>query len=166
MNTRCHHCGWSFSLSREATETAVAAALAANEKMHVEHCPRCRKVIKIPVTQLRRGLPHGWTPPEPTATEAEPAAAPEPEPVAEAVAEAKPAEEATAKPRKRRSAGAAQAASVNEPEPAEEATARPKKPATNTQPPSGKPAAEPSAAKKTARKQSKPIGGNDDGHAR
>lgn len=60
MNTRCYRCGWSFSLSREVIENAVANA--GNDNIHVEHCPRCRQVIKIPIQQLRRALPPGWTP--------------------------------------------------------------------------------------------------------
>jgi hypothetical protein len=60
MNTRCFRCGWSFSLSRETIENAVANA--GSQKIHVEYCPRCRQVIKIPIQQLRRALPSGWTP--------------------------------------------------------------------------------------------------------
>lgn len=146
MNTRCHYCGWSFSLSRDALEAAVSVALAANEKMHMEHCPRCRRVIKLPVAQLRRALPANWSPAE------APAAPAEPEPVAEVTApEVAETPEATADKPKRRRRGAAAATSTA----ADEATQPPNKAAV-TKPPSGKTAAKAPAAKKTARKQSKP----------
>src|SRR5688572_12291507 len=141
MNTRCHYCGWSFSLSRDALEAAVSAALAANEKTHVEHCPRCRRVIKLPVEQLRRGLPVGWTP-----TEAEPAEAAEQEPAPEAVAvtEAPQDEPAEAKPRRRRRGAASKAeaeALESAPEPEAE-PAQPKRSASKTKSTTGKTAAE------------------------
>ena len=57
MNTRCYRCGWSFSLSREAISAAVAQAEATHAKYHVEHCPKCRQTIKLPVDQLKRAAP-------------------------------------------------------------------------------------------------------------
>jgi len=59
MNTRCYRCGWSFSLSREAMEEAAVSS--AGQKAHVIHCPRCRQAISIPMDQILRGLPAGWT---------------------------------------------------------------------------------------------------------
>ena len=97
MNVRCYRCGNSFSLSREVVEGAVAAT--PNDKVYVAYCPRCRQVNKVPMQQLKRSLPAGWTP-----APATPAAAPVPEPEPEptpapaAVAEAAPAAKA---PRKR-----------------------------------------------------------------
>ena len=142
MNTRCYRCGWSFSLSREEIEAAVAAAMASGEKIHAERCPHCRQVIKLPVEQLRRALPPGWTPDE-RQTAAEPAAT-ETEAAPATEAQAEPAAAAPAKPRRHhRSSGQA-------PEDEAAQTAPPGKPR------SGKPAAGSPAAKKTARKQSKP----------
>jgi hypothetical protein len=146
MNTRCQYCGWSFSLSRDALETAVATALATNEKIHTERCPHCRKVIKMPVEQLRRALPPGWTP---SAVEPDQPAAAEAEPVAEAVA-APVAAETTADEKPKRRRRGAHEASEAEAAPAAQETA------TKTKAPSGKSAAEKSAAKKTTRKQPKP----------
>jgi hypothetical protein len=60
MNTRCYRCGWSFSLSREAMEEAAVSS--AGQKAHVIHCPRCRQAISIPMDQIIRALPQGWTP--------------------------------------------------------------------------------------------------------
>ena len=60
MNTRCYRCGWSFSLSREAMEEAAVSD--AGQKAHVIYCPRCRQAINIPMDQIVRALPPGWTP--------------------------------------------------------------------------------------------------------
>lgn len=73
MNTRCYRCGWSFSLSREAIEEAAVSS--AGQKAHVIHCPRCRQAIRIPMDQIMRDLPPGWTPSAPSGEQA--ATAPE-----------------------------------------------------------------------------------------
>jgi len=69
---RCQYCGWAFQMSSEAVASALAAADEANARHHLEHCPRCRKALKIPVDQLRRHVPAGVlaTPPDlrPTAS--------------------------------------------------------------------------------------------------
>ena len=88
MNVRCYRCGWNITLSREAIE--AAAVSSAGQKAHVLHCPRCRQAIRIPMDQITRALPPGWTPPAPAS---EPEAAPEP-PAAQAVAPAAPPEAA------------------------------------------------------------------------
>jgi hypothetical protein len=82
MNARCYRCGWSFSMSREAIVAAVTTADAHGEKFHVELCPKCKLAIKLPLDQLRRALPPGWTPavevPPSSTVEAPGAAAAEP----------------------------------------------------------------------------------------
>ena len=60
MNTRCYRCGWSFSMNREALEEAAASGVG--QKAYVIHCPRCRQTIRIPMDQILRALPAGWTP--------------------------------------------------------------------------------------------------------
>jgi hypothetical protein len=128
---------------------AVTAALAANEKMQIEHCPRCRRVLKIPVAQLRRSLPAGWTPADVPAEQT-----PEGETVAEAPP-VEPAEASDAQPARRSRAngdeGSAPAAKKTT---AKKAAA--KKSASKRSSTSGKTAAKGTAAKKPARKQSKP----------
>jgi hypothetical protein len=62
MNTRCYRCGWSFSLSRDTISAAVAQAEATKAKYHVEHCPKCRQAIKLPVDQLKRAAAHAPAP--------------------------------------------------------------------------------------------------------
>src|SRR5262249_34903847 len=90
MNTRCYRCGWSFSMSREALEEAAASG--AGQKAYVIHCPRCRQAIRIPMDQIIRALPTGWTP----ATREQPARAGGA--AAEGMAEPQPAGEAEAAP--------------------------------------------------------------------
>ena len=110
MNTRCYRCGNSFSLSREVVEGAVAAA-EPEDKVYVAYCPRCRTANKVPLQQLRRTLPAGWTPPAAAAAVTE-AAAPAPEPAPEppaAVEAAAPAK--TTRKRASKSPEAAEAAS-------------------------------------------------------
>jgi outer membrane biosynthesis protein TonB len=54
---RCQYCSWAFQLSSDAVAAALAAADATQARHHVEHCPRCRKALKIPVDQLRHHAP-------------------------------------------------------------------------------------------------------------
>jgi len=93
MNTRCYRCGWSFSLSGEALE--AAAVSSAGEKAHVIHCPRCRQAISIPMDQIMRALPAGWTPPVATPEAAPDAGSAEAAHPAEAEAASAPASEPT-----------------------------------------------------------------------
>jgi hypothetical protein len=126
LNARCFRCGWSFTLSREMIAAALTSAAGTGDRYHVEHCPRCRQVIKIPMDQLKRAVPPGWKPPEPQAaspatfpTPAPPASEPTPAPAApvaqtEAAPQpgpAAPAEMVNApKPARKRSAGKSAAA--------------------------------------------------------
>lgn len=57
MQIRCFRCGWAFNLSRETMAAALANAEATGATHHVEHCPRCRQVLKISIEQIRRLLP-------------------------------------------------------------------------------------------------------------
>ena len=56
-NTKCFHCGKSFALDMDL----VAAWLEEHKEEHPKHysaqCHFCRRVIKVPVKQLRRFLP-------------------------------------------------------------------------------------------------------------
>ena len=89
-------------MSRDAIATAVTAADAQGGTFHAEPCPRCKQAIKLPLDQLRRALPQGWTP----AGEAAPPAAEEPAaPAVQASADEAPAPPAAKeKPRHRRAA--------------------------------------------------------------
>ena len=96
MNVRCYRCGWSITLSREAVE--AAAVSSAGQKAHVIHCPRCRQAIRIPMDQIMRALPAGWTAPE-AAEPAGPAAEAASAGAAQAAPEPAPAEPAEEQPR-------------------------------------------------------------------
>jgi hypothetical protein len=54
---RCQYCSWAFQISSESVAAALAVADATQARHHVEHCPRCRKALKIPVDQLRHHAP-------------------------------------------------------------------------------------------------------------
>lgn len=54
---RCQYCGWSFQLTSDVVAAALATAEANDARHHVEHCPRCRKGLKVPLDQLRRHVP-------------------------------------------------------------------------------------------------------------
>ena len=63
MSIRCFKCGWAWSMN--ASE--VAAALdSMHEQEHTKHymaeCPKCRRVNKVPIKQLRRYAPRDWKP--------------------------------------------------------------------------------------------------------
>lgn len=159
MNVRCYRCGNSFSLSREAVESAVVAA--GTDKYYVAYCPRCRQANKIPMQQLKRSLPAGWTPPAPEATAAEApvavaAPAAEPEPIAA------PATEPVGRPGRKRGSKSTAATPAPEltpvPEPVAEAAPAAKasrKRASKTADVPPAPEASP-AAKKASRSKSKP----------
>jgi hypothetical protein len=138
FNTRCYRCGWSFTLSRETIAAALTGAASTGAKYHVEHCPRCRQAIKLPVDQLKRAAPPGWTSAAPEAQTALPAAvaplaAPSPEPSPES-APASPAEAPVPVAEKRaRKRGAAK------PAPAGESKAPTAKKTTSSKPAAKKP---------------------------
>ena len=53
-NTKCFHCGKSFALDMDV----VAAWLQEHKEEHPKHYPAqchfCRRVIKVPIRQIRR----------------------------------------------------------------------------------------------------------------
>jgi NAD-dependent SIR2 family protein deacetylase len=57
MQVRCQWCGWSYTLKSEAVEEAVAAAEATKATHHVENCPKCRRALKIQISEMKRRLP-------------------------------------------------------------------------------------------------------------
>src|SRR3989338_8552482 len=83
VNTRCYRCGWSLSIGHDTIVAALAQMQAAGGKYYVEHCPRCRQAVKIPLDQLRRALPRGEELPALPVIEAPPGSAP-PRPAAAA----------------------------------------------------------------------------------
>ena len=64
MQVRCQYCKWMFTLGREAIAQALAEAQAKNEKHHAINCPKCRRVIKLQIQDMRRRLPADYPLPE------------------------------------------------------------------------------------------------------
>ncbi len=79
MQIRCYRCGTSFELGRAAMEQAVEEAEKEGHKAYVVECVRCRQAIKVPIAQIRRGLPPKapHAPDAPAEPEAPPPAEPE-----------------------------------------------------------------------------------------
>ena len=57
MQIKCQWCGWQYTMKQEDLEAAVAAAEQAKAIHHVENCPKCRRAMKIQVSELKRRLP-------------------------------------------------------------------------------------------------------------
>ena len=57
MHVRCQFCNHSFNLSREYVVQALARAEEKGHKYHGLECTNCRKLIKIPLAQMRRAVP-------------------------------------------------------------------------------------------------------------
>ncbi len=57
MNVRCTYCRNSFNLSRDFIVSAVAEAEEKRQKHVNVECIKCRKIIKVPVKQMKRFIP-------------------------------------------------------------------------------------------------------------
>lgn len=57
MNVRCNYCRQSFNLSRDYLVDALAKADEGRLKYHTVECINCRKMIKVPVKQMKRYAP-------------------------------------------------------------------------------------------------------------
>ncbi|MBK7896415.1 MAG: hypothetical protein WAS33_05900 [Candidatus Promineifilaceae bacterium] len=57
MNVRCNYCRQSFNLGRDYLVDAVAKAAEQKLKHHSVECINCRKMIKVPVAQMKRFVP-------------------------------------------------------------------------------------------------------------
>lgn len=57
MHVRCPYCNHSFNLSREYVAQSLAKAEKKGHKYHGLECINCRKLIKIPLAQMRRAVP-------------------------------------------------------------------------------------------------------------
>lgn len=88
---RCPNCGYVVQLSDDAQAEAVTAAAKLGASHHVEACPRCQWVMRVPVISLQAALPAAeppvllTTPAPPMLLEAE-KSAPEPKPARRAPA--------------------------------------------------------------------------------
>lgn len=57
MHVRCSYCRHSFNLSRDYMVEAVADAAEKRQKYHAVECINCRKLIKVPIAQMKRYVP-------------------------------------------------------------------------------------------------------------
>jgi len=53
---RCPNCGWTSQMAPEAMAQAIAEADRIKATHHVEHCPRCQWVIRVPVDIMRSAM--------------------------------------------------------------------------------------------------------------
>ncbi len=61
MHIRCSYCRHSFNLSRDYLSQALAEAEEGKKKYHGVECMKCRKIIKVPISQMRRFAPRPET---------------------------------------------------------------------------------------------------------
>lgn len=57
MNVRCNYCRQSFNLSRDFMVQAIAEAEEKRQKYYGVECFNCRKLVKVPLAQLKRAVP-------------------------------------------------------------------------------------------------------------
>jgi len=67
MNVRCSYCRQTFNLNRDFIAQAVAEATEKQHKYVGIECINCRKLIKVPLKQMKRYAPR------PEASDSEPA---------------------------------------------------------------------------------------------
>jgi phage FluMu protein Com len=56
LKITCFNCHLSWSLNPEATQAALDS-LKEDESYYAIECPKCRRVNKIPIKQIKRSLP-------------------------------------------------------------------------------------------------------------
>jgi DNA-directed RNA polymerase subunit RPC12/RpoP len=57
MHIRCSYCRHSFNIGRDYIGEAVKTAAEKRQRYHGLECPNCRKLIKVPIKQMRRFAP-------------------------------------------------------------------------------------------------------------
>jgi hypothetical protein len=62
FSTRCTHCRQLINLKTEEVRAAVAESEEKHEKIYVMHCPKCRKLVKLQVKQLKLKIPSDVVP--------------------------------------------------------------------------------------------------------
>lgn len=63
MHIHCPYCRHSLNLARDYVAKAVSDAEESKHKYHGLECPKCRKLIKVSLKEMRRYVPK--TEPEP-----------------------------------------------------------------------------------------------------
>jgi hypothetical protein len=57
LNIKCFHCGKSFALDTDVAGAWLDEHKEDRPKHYTANCHFCRRVIKVPVKQIRRYLP-------------------------------------------------------------------------------------------------------------
>ena len=57
MNVRCSYCRNSFNLTRDFMVEAILEAQEKRQKYYGLECPNCRKLVKVPLKQMKRYVP-------------------------------------------------------------------------------------------------------------
>lgn len=72
FSTKCTYCRTLINLKNEELRAAIDQTEAEHQSHYSLHCPKCGRVNKIQVKELKRHLPPEATPAEATPTEAMP----------------------------------------------------------------------------------------------
>ena len=56
LKITCFKCHWSWSLNQEAAAAALESLEPGDDYYAIE-CPKCRRINKVPLKQLKRALP-------------------------------------------------------------------------------------------------------------
>ncbi|MBN2554426.1 MAG: hypothetical protein JXA97_00680 [Anaerolineales bacterium] len=57
MQIRCFRCNWSFSVKKEELAFALETLEESGDAHYDVPCPKCRRMNKISIEQLRRAVP-------------------------------------------------------------------------------------------------------------
>ena len=56
LNLKCFHCGKSFALDADTAAAWLEEHAEEHPKHYTAHCHFCRRVVKVPVKEIRRRL--------------------------------------------------------------------------------------------------------------
>ena len=59
LNIKCFHCGKSFALNTDVVAAWMEEHKEEAPKHYSAQCHFCRRVVKVPIKQIRRSLPRG-----------------------------------------------------------------------------------------------------------
>lgn len=60
LKRTCYKCQWSWSLNNETVKAALDS-LEPGATYYGLECPKCRRINKVPIKQLKRALPRQAT---------------------------------------------------------------------------------------------------------
>lgn len=68
MQLRCYQCHTPFAINRDTVRAALDMLHAEGLNHYNAPCPRCRRVNRVSIDQLKRAAPD-WSPPSDTTTD-------------------------------------------------------------------------------------------------